>query len=101
MIQYRILAGIAALAVAFCSGWLVKGWAVDSDALDAYEKAVKRGNEMGEKLNATLKKLEANKFIVREELRHETIKQVYSDCILPDSGVRLFNQSAIGGSSEP
>lgn len=100
-IQARIAVAIVSLVLSFTLGWLVKGWQVDANALNAYENAVKKGNELGAKLEGTLQKLEANKFIVKEELRHETVKQVYSECILPVNGIRLFNQSASGNSSEP
>lgn len=33
-LPYRILAGVAALAVAFGGGWAVRGWKADSDELE-------------------------------------------------------------------
>lgn len=96
----RLAVAIASLILAFVSGWMVKGWQTDARTLQAYQEAVEKGNAMGVKLEATLTKLEENKFIVQKETHHETTKQVYSDCVLPDSGVRLFNKSA-GSPGEP
>lgn len=100
-LHIRLLGAVAALLLAFSTGWLVKGWQVDANALNAYQQAVKHGNDLGDKLDKVLVKLEENKFIVQKEVRHETTKQIYSDCVLPDSGIRLFNQSANGSSSQP
>lgn len=80
---------------------MVKGWQTDAQTLQAYQDAVEKGNEMSTKLEESLAKLEANKFVVKSEVRHETVKQIYSDCVVPDSGIRLFNKSAIGDSGEP
>lgn len=99
-IDPRLAVAAAALILAFVSGWMVKGWQTDAQTLQAYQDAVAKGNAMGEKLEEVLTKLEENKFIVQKETHHETTKQVYRDCTVPDSGIRLFNKSA-GYASEP
>ena len=100
MINMRLAVATASLILAFVSGWMVKGWQTDAQTLQAYQDAVEKGNAMGKKLEGVLTKLEENKFIVQKETHHETTKQVYRDCIVPDSGIRLFNKSA-GYTSEP
>jgi hypothetical protein len=100
------LGSIAAMSIAlFSSGWLVHGWKFDSDMRakeqatnDAYHAAVDKANTTSAKLESVLEKLEANKFITVKETSHEILKPVYSDCVLPVSGVRLYNKSA---SSDP
>lgn len=100
-VQAKLIAIIASLTLAFVSGWMVKGWQTDAKTLQAYQEAVENGNAMGAKLEDALAKLEANKFIVKSEVRHEIEKPVYDACTVPVSGVRLWNKSANGDTSEP
>lgn len=100
-VQAKLIGIAACLVLAFVSGWMVKGWQTDAKTLQAYSDAVDRGNAMGEKLEQSLAKLEANKFIVKSEVRREIEKPVYSECIVPVSGVRLWNKSANGDTGEP
>lgn len=101
-LMMRIAVISVCLALAFTSGWKVCDWRNDANALSkerdaakAYQDAVARANEAGGKLEAVLAKLEANKFVVQKEVNRETVKQIYSDCVLPASGVRLYNQSTV------
>lgn len=101
----KFAVGTALSIALFSSGWLVHGWKFDSEmraieqATNAeYHAAVDKNIASGAKLEAVLSKLEANKFITVKETSHEILKPVYSDCVLPVSGVRLYNKSA---SSDP
>lgn len=100
-IQAKAAVAIAALILAFTTGWMVKGWQTDAQRLQAYQDAVDRGNAMGAKLETVLAKLEENKFVVKSEVRREIEKPIYSECVLTSGAVSLFNKSAIGNSSEP
>lgn len=100
-IQAKLIGAVAALILAFSSGWMVKGWQTDARELQAYQDAVAKGNAMGAKLESALAKLEANKFVIKSEVRREIEKPIFSECVLPDSSIRLFNKSALGNTGEP
>lgn len=91
----------AAFTLAFTSGWMVHGWKYEASQLatekernDAYIKSVEAANKTSAELDGVLATLQANKFVTVKELRHETTKQTYTDCKLPDAGRVLFNKSA-------
>lgn len=50
-LPYRILAGVAALALAFGAGWAVRGWKADSDELEranVVQQAIDQGRRLAD-----------------------------------------------------
>ena len=92
--QYKLAIAAALLAAAFFSGWTIKGWRYEAAEKSAFEKAVSDANKASAALEQSIRTLEANKFIVQRELRHEIEKPVYNSCIIPSSGLQLYNESA-------
>ena len=60
---------------------------------EAYEKSSARVNEVSAKLEAAVANIEKKRIVVEREIRHEIEKPVYRDCIVPASGVLIYNRA--------
>lgn len=101
MILYAVIAAVL-LAVGFGSGWQTHGWKTDAQELSKVrvaeaqrDAALSYANDVSSKFETKLSKLRITNTTVNQEVRHETEKTVYRDCLVPDSGVVLLNR-AIG-----
>lgn len=106
------LIGIATV-VAFVAGAGVS-WKVVSDhyeakeaqkleqVLQAMQEEVKRGNEIAERTEAKVGKIRViNRTINNEVQREVTEKTIYRDCVIPPSGLQLWNAANKGAASTP
>lgn len=92
--QYKLYFYAAALIATFVAGWATRGWRYEANEKAAYVAAVEKANEASAKLEESLAKLDANKFVISREVRHEIEKPIFRECILPANSVRLYNESA-------
>lgn len=100
------LVALAILGAAFGSGWLVKGWKSDAEALEgerAHTKAVvARIERFDIQAAATLTALQdqkAGQTVIRKEVIREVEKYRDRPCFDPDL-VRLLNLSATGSAPD-
>lgn len=94
MNQIYIAAAIA--VISFGAGWTTNGWRYEANEKASYEAAIEKANKASSALETAISELEKNKFIVQREVRHEIEKPVYHDCLLPASGLQLYNDSVSG-----
>lgn len=92
---------LAVLAISFSGGWIVHGWKYDAEQLAAQtanEKAFKVAldavNGISAKLQTTTDGLDKKRMVTTKEIFHETTKEIYTACILPESGRMLYNNAA-------
>ena len=91
----------AAISIgSFTAGWSVNDWRVEAQRKASIEAAYKerddaqaRANEIALRFETKLSKLRIVNRTINNEVRHETEKLVYRDCLVPAGGVLLVNRS--------
>lgn len=95
--------GVAAVvfAAGFSSGFLVNGWRHDAEELaaqtaaeKAFNSALVAVNGISANLQTTTDALDKKRMVTTKEIFHETTKEIYTACILPESGRMLYNNAA-------
>ena len=93
-----IMAALA--ATAFSTGWMTKGWQYDSQTLAtqtaseaAFIVALDAVNSISTKFQTSLDELDSKRVVTTKEIYHETTKQIYRDCVVPDAGRVLYNSA--------
>lgn len=93
-----IIAG--SLLVATSTGWFAHGVWTDANRLDELERVVAKANkeraeslEASKLLETTLAAERAKRIEMEGRLRHELQNRVYTDCVIPPSGVQLLREA--------
>ena len=59
----------------------------------AYAKSVEKVDSVSAKLENAIADIGKKRIVVTKEIRHETEKPVYRDCVVPASGVLIYNSA--------
>lgn len=98
--QLTLIAIALAAFVGFGTGWKVNSWKEDAAKTEAIraataakEAAEFRANEISTRFEARLSTIRAVNRTYYNEVKNETLKTVYTDCVVPDSGRMLYNRA--------
>jgi len=100
MIDPRLIVCLVLIVTSFGAGWKVEGWRWDAAEKarveaehQAYTAAAERLNNAAKSFEDTAANLAKRRTIVEREIRHEIEKPVYRDCLIPVSGIILYNKA--------
>ena len=95
-----LIVALVALAIGFSGGWTVNDWRETAAKVEAVKAAqaaqdeqTRRANEISTKFEGKLANLRIVNRTINNEVRHETERTVYTECVVPDSGRLLLSRS--------
>lgn len=98
--RLRLLAYVALAAAGLLTGWQVRDWMADSDALEKIEQQERQralAADIARQTMAAIASIRIEQKTVYQQATKEVIRDpIYLDCRVPVPGSRLLNQSRAG-----
>lgn len=98
--QLYLLAAFLCLVAGFGAGWRINDWRTSAEknaeikaAEAARVEAQARADEIATRFEERLNNIRIINRTINNEVRHETEKTVYTNCVVPDTGRSLLNRA--------